>query len=198
MGAERMAMTWFAGVLLADTGYQPRHRSTRQIGPGIDGIDGTGQDGMSGHGGGGANAAEADSSVRTAAFGLAEDQPAQDFPDQLTLGQIRRILEGCALDDPTKVVPELVQLIAHSSHTPATLTAAWSEFEEATRDVYMLHLRLRDWSALFRCSDVSTEADEDAATLMLSYADDAWRLITLGASGASARAAGRATAARSR
>ena len=191
-------MTWFAGVLLADTGYQPRHRSTRQIGHGIDGIDGTGQDGVSGQGGGGANAVEANSSARLAAFGLAGDQSAQDFPDQLTLGQIRRILEGCALDDPTKVVPELVQLIAHSSHTPATLTAAWSGFEEATRDVYTLHLRLRDWSALFRCSEVSTEADEDAATLMLSYADDAWRLITLGASGASARAAGGATAARSR
>jgi hypothetical protein len=197
MGAERMAMTWFAGVLLADTGYQPRHRSTRQIGHGIDGIDRTGQDDMSGQGAVPADAADANSSAATTALALAEDQPAQDFPDQLTLGQIRRILEGCALDDPTKVVPELVQLIAHASHTPATLSAAWSEFEEATRDVYALHLRLRDWSALFRCSEVSTEADEDAATLMLSYADDAWRLITLGSSGVSAPAASRATAARS-
>lgn len=112
-----------------------------------------------------------------------DDHPAQDFLDQMTFGEIRRILEGCALDDPTTVVPDLVQLIAHSSHTPDTLASAWSQFEEATRDVYALHLRIRDWSALFR-----RDEPDDAIALMLSYADEAWRMITLGPLAASPQA----------
>jgi hypothetical protein len=104
------------------------------------------------------------------------DNKAYDLLDEVTFCEIRRILEGCAIDDPTTVVPELVQLIAHSSHTPATLSRAWSEFEEATRDVYALRLRLRDWSALVE----PDEPDDDALALMLGYADGAWQLITRG------------------
>ncbi len=101
----------------------------------------------------------------------------------MTFSEIRRILEGCALADPTTVVPDLVQLIAHSSHTPATLASAWSDFEEATRDVYALHLRIRDWSALFK-----RDEPDEAGALMLNYADEAWRMITLGSLAESAGA----------
>jgi hypothetical protein len=181
-----MALTWFAGVLLSDTGYQPRHRSTRRTGNGVDRLDCTEEDVRPD-----AEGAPAEADRFTGPLDLVEDQESQDFLDQLTFGEIRRILEGCALDDPTKVVPELVQLIAHSAHTPATLTRAWSEFEEATRDVYAMHLRNRDWSALFRRDEASSDPDEDATALMLSYADDAWRLITRGPKGVSARGAGR-------
>ena len=185
-----MALTWLAGVLLSDTGYQPRHRSTRRTGSCVDGLDCTGENGLPGSE---RTPTEADSF--TGPFDLVSDEESQDFLDQLTFGEIRRILEGCALDDPTKVVPELVQLIAHPAHTPATLTRAWSEFEEATRDVYAMHLRNRDWSALFRRGAASSCPDEDATALMLSYADDTWQLITRGPKGVPARGAGRVTSA---
>ena len=184
-----MALTWFAGVLLSDTGYQPRHRSTRRTGTDADRLDCTEADVLPGP-----ESAPAEADSFPGPFDLVEDQESQDFLDQLTFGEIRRILEGCALDDPTKVVPELVQLIAHSAHTPATLMRAWREFEEATRDMYTMHLRNRDWSALFRRDEAGSDPDEDATALMLSYADDAWRLITRGPRSASARG-GRAASA---
>lgn len=185
-----MALTWFAGVLLSDTGYRPRHRSTCRTGNGADRLDCTGEDDLPG-----SESAPAEADSFAGPFDLVEDQESQDFLDQLTFGEIRRILEGCALDDPTKVVPELVQLIAHPAHTPATLTKAWSEFEEATRDVYAMHLRNRDWAALFRRDEAGSRPDEDATALMLSCADDAWRLITRGRMAGSAPGAGRATSA---
>jgi len=185
-----MALSWFAGVLVSDAGYQPRHRSTRRTGDSVDQLDYTGQDDLP----------ESESTPTEAdpfagPLVLDEDQESQDFLDQLTFGEIRRILEGCALDDPTKIVPELVQLIAHSAHTPATLTRAWREFEEATRDVYAIHLRSRDWSALFKRDEASSDPDEDATALMLSYAEDAWQLITRGPNGVSAQGGRRATSA---
>lgn len=182
-----MALTWIAGVLLSDTGYQPRHRSTRRTGNGADELDCTGEDVLPG-----SEHAPTAADPCAGPFDFVGDEESQDFLDQLTFGEIRRILEGCALDDPTKVVPELVQLIAHPAHTPATLTRAWSEFEEATRDVYTMHLRNRDWSALFRRDESSSDPDEDATALMLSWADDAWRLITRGPKGVFARGEGRA------
>lgn len=193
MGAERMGMTWFTGVLMSDTVYQPRHRSTRQSGGDIDQLDGTLQGNLPGPQ---SMTVIANSAAGTSA--ITADHPVQRFLDQMTVGEVRRILEGCALDDLTRVVPELVQLIAHSSHTPATLTRAWSEFEEATRDVYALHLRIRNWSAFFKRDELGTHPDEDALSIMLGYADDAWRLITRGPWGASAAGAARAPASRTR
>ncbi len=163
-------MTWLALGLLGEHRYQPRHRSTGRTGNGFDEPDPYWMANLSGPGSG---RAAASSSAERLEFD--DDHPAHDFLDQMTFGEIRRILEGCALDDPTTVVPDLVQLIAHSSHTPATLASAWSQFEEATRDVYALHLRIRDWSALFK-----SDEPDDAVALMRSYSDDAWRLITLG------------------
>jgi hypothetical protein len=193
MGAERMGMTWLTGVLPLDTGYQPRHRSTRRDELDIDRLEDSWHDPLPEPESGFADAGPSSEMVE-----VAEDQPAQCFLDQMTVGEVRRILEGCALHDVTRVVPELVQLIAHSSHTPATITRAWSEFEEATRDVYALHLRIRNWSALFRRDELGACPYDDAAESVLSYADYAWRLITRGPMGARAPAAVGATAPRIR
>jgi hypothetical protein len=175
MGAERMGMTWLAGVLPLETGYQPRHRSTRQGEPDIDQLGDSRLESLPEPESNPAAARPSSKMVE-----VTEDSPAQCFLDQMTVGEIRRILEGCALHDVTRVVPELVQLIAHSSHTPATITKAWSEFEEATRDVYALHLRIRKWSALFGRDELGACPDEDEEENVLSYADYAWRLITRG------------------
>jgi len=188
-----MGMTWLTGVLPLDTGYQPRHRSTRRGELDIDRPRDSWHDRLPELESGPAAAGPSSEMV-----GVKEDSPAQCFLDQMTVGEVRRILEGCALHDVTRVVPELVQLIAHSSHTPATITRAWSEFEEATRDVYALHLRIRNWSALIRRDELSACPHEGAAESMLSYADSAWRLITRGPMGASATDAVGATATRIR
>jgi hypothetical protein len=121
-----------------------------------------------------------------------------DFLDLLTIGEIRRMLEGCALDDVSQIVPELVGLIAHSSHTRATLTSAWHEFADATRDAFALHIRLRDGSDCFGRAQFGTDNRADAVVAMMTYADEAWQLITRGALEADALAPARATAARSR
>lgn len=173
-----MALTWLSMGTLGEQKYQPRHRSTGRTGTGFDEPD---PYWMTISSGPESRPAAASSSAERPE--MDDDHPAQDFLDQMTFGEIRRILEGCALDDPTTVVPDLVQLIAHSSHTPGTLASAWSQFEEATRDVYALHLRIRDWSALFR-----RDEPDDAIALMLSYADEAWRMITLGPLAASPQA----------
>jgi hypothetical protein len=173
-----MAVNWFSGGLLTEHGYQPRHRSARRARNDVGGLD---------HPWLGNSAEPGSTAARPDAFHeeleLSVDDVAYDAPDQMTPSEIRRVLEGCAIDDPATVVPELVQLIAHSSHTPATLARAWSEFEEATRDVYALRLRMRVWSAF-----IKPDETDDAVALMLSYADDAWRLITRGPSYASAAA----------
>jgi hypothetical protein len=176
MGAERMALTWHALGLLGEHRYQPRHRSTSRDGNGFDEPSSYWMTNSRGSASGSATLCSSAEKPE-----LADDQPEQSFLDQMTFGEIRRILEGCALDDPTTVVPDLVQLIAHSSHTPATLSSAWSQFEEATRDVFALHLRIHDWSALFR-----RDEPDEAAALMQGYADEAWRMITLGSLAASA------------
>jgi hypothetical protein len=193
MGAERMGMTWLTGVLPLETGYQPRHRSTRRGELDIDQLGDSWHEPLP------------EPESRPAAAGpsgkmveVTEDSPAQCFLDQMTVGEIRRILEGCALHNVTRVVPELVQRIAHSSHTPATITRAWSEFEEATRDVYALHLRIRNWSALFRRDELGACPHEDEAESVLSCADYAWRLITRGPMDVRAPATLGATATRTR
>jgi hypothetical protein len=193
MGAERMGMTWLTGALPVETGYQPRHRSTRRSELDIDRLGDGWHDPVPEPGSGHAVAEPSSEKVE-----VTEESPAQCFLDQMTVGEVRRILEGCALHDVTRVVPELVQLIAHSSHTPATITRAWSEFEEATRDVYALHLRFRNWSALVRRDELGACPHEEEAESVLSYADYAWRLITRGPKDAGPPAAFGITATRTR
>lgn len=174
-----MAVNWFSGGLLTEHGYHPRHRSGRRA---------SNSDGCDDHPWLGDSAEPEITAARVNASHLAPgpsaDNTAYDALDQMTFSEIRRVLEGCAIDDPMSVVPELVQLIAHPSHTPGTLEQAWSEFEEATRDVYALRLRMRDWSAFMKPG----QPDDGALALMLSYADHAWQLITRGHSDAAAAA----------
>jgi hypothetical protein len=175
-----MGMTWITGALFSEAGYQPRHRSPRQAGNGGDRHASVVQDDLSWP--------DCEPAPSRSCAGRGEVDSGQDFLDQLTFGEIRRILEGCALDDPTTVVPELVPLVAHSSHTPATLARAWGEFEEATREAYALHVRIRDWSAFFGQGEVRSHPSDGAVALLKGSADDAWRTITQGPLGVSAPA----------
>ena len=101
-----------------------------------------------------------------------------DFLDQLTRGQIRRILESSAINDLTDTVPELVETIAHSSHTNATLASAWRDFQEATRAAHALHLVQRAWWELYCQQDLGACPEAAAAEIKQGQADDAWYLIT--------------------
>jgi hypothetical protein len=46
---------------------------------------------------------------------------APDLLDQLTLGQLRCLLEACASSDYVHAVPQIAYLVAHPSHTGTTL-----------------------------------------------------------------------------
>jgi hypothetical protein len=192
MGAERMGMTWLPVVRQSDTAYQPRHRSTRQGG------DGTARfDRDTWHGGSPGQPGRPTSARPWADANEITDVTSEpDFLDLLTIGEIRRMLEGCALDDVSQIVPELVGLIAHSSHTRGTLTSAWNEFADATRDAFALHIRLRDGSD--GRAQFGAGHGADAVVAMMTYADEAWQLITRGTRDAGSLAPARATAARSR
>jgi hypothetical protein len=112
---------------------------------------------------------------------LADDSENPDSLNYFTRGQIRRILENSAINDHlTKTIPELARVIAHSSHTTATLARAWSEFQQATRDAYGLHLGQRAWWEFFSRQDLGSCPQENAVEIKLSRADDAWCLITNG------------------
>jgi hypothetical protein len=93
---------------------------------------------------------------------------------------MRRMLEACAINDLTETTPELVQLIADSSHTSATLMSAWTDFREAIRDAYALHHGTRAWWEFFSRQDLGSYPEIQAVEAKLSMADDAWWLITSG------------------
>jgi hypothetical protein len=104
-----------------------------------------------------------------------------DFLGEFTRGQIRRILEGSAInEDLTAPIPELVHVVAHSSHTSETLASAWADFQQATRDAYALHIGRRAWWEFFRPQNVGTHPQAQAVEIKLSLADCAWCLITNG------------------
>lgn len=112
---------------------------------------------------------------------LGDDCEDSDFVGELTRGQIRRILEGSAInDDLTKTIPELAYLVAHSSHTSATLASAWADFQQATREAYALRIGRRAWWEFFRPQDLGSSPQAEAVEMRLSLADDAWCLITNG------------------
>lgn len=196
-----MGLIWLAGVLRRDNGYQPRHRSPRWEAADDDFAhllpevsvgwfdDSPPRDSEQA----GQQNAEVKPGLPTDAPASADDGQSADFLDQLTIGEIRRILEGCAVNDPAEVVPDLVGLIAHSSHTPDTLLQAWAEFEEATRDVFALQRRSRDWSAYFSHDPHDPGTDTDPLAVMRLQADEAWQHITRGLLTAAAPAAACAT-----
>jgi hypothetical protein len=179
-------MSRLAGIFRWNAGYQARHRSprrdytetgwlgtetgwlapqaledlppdqdSRQTGPGLS-----------------AEEAQADDALEES-----------DFLRQLTSGQIRRMLESSAINgDLTGAVPDLVQSMAHSSHTNATLASAWRDFQEAVRDAYALHLSRRAWWEFFCGRDLGSCPQELAVEIKLGHADDAWCMLLNGCS----------------
>jgi hypothetical protein len=233
MGAERMVMTqWLTGVMWWHFGYQPRHRSTRQVTdadwlatdgwveplPDWEDADPAEADPADADPAdadpadadpAGADPAEAelepDANLDTEAHldtethlepqassqshddprsPADESSPASqkgpDLHDHLTSDQLRHLLEGCALDDVARIVRPLVQVIAHSSHSAATLASTWGEFRKSTRDAYALHVGTCRWSDFFRREELGSYPAEDAVEMKLRQADHAWRLLTDG------------------
>jgi hypothetical protein len=179
-GAERTIMSRLAGIVRSNAGYQPRHRSPRR-----DYADAgwlalqTLED------------PPPDQYCGPIAPDLSAEEPWADDDDnseeagflrQLS-GQIRRMLESSAINgDLTEAVPDLVQIIAHSSLTSATLASAWRDFQEAIRDAYALHLSKRAWWEFFPGQDLGSCPQEVAVEIKLGDADDAWCLIINGCS----------------
>lgn len=165
-------MPRLAGRPLRAAGYQPRHRSPRwdkadqRILTDLPPVAGS---------------PPADLEFSVDESWLSSDCEDSDFMGELTRGQIRRILEGSAInDDLTATIPELAYIVAHSSHTSATLASAWADFQQATRDAYALHIARRAWWEFFRPQDLGSCPQVEAVEIKLSLADDAWCLITNG------------------
>ena len=160
---------------MGDIGYQPRHRSTRRDPADIDLPESEWYDHP-----GGWDDGQYYREAPTSRSWLVGPVGQPDVLDQLTSDELRRLLEDCALDDVTKNLPDLVRAIGHSSHTTATLTSAWREFRQCTRDAYALRLRSRDRWAERLGDDHGQHPGGDAVALKLRQADDAWWLITNG------------------
>jgi hypothetical protein len=169
-----MLMTWSAGfLLLSDTGYQPRHRSKRRAGLGLGRLtQRTRED---------ASCARVSrptgprEPVTTSWLASPPAQPA--FPVQLERGQLRRMLEGCAVDDLTRIIPQIVQVVAHSS--AKTMTTAWNDFREAPKNARPLGLEGHDCPFLHP-SNPGSYPEEDAVVIKIGQANDVWWLITNG------------------
>lgn len=180
-------MSRLAGMVGWKVGYEPRHRSPRWDSPEtswlapqamedplLDQDWGPAEPDLP------ADDAWADDDSEESAW-ADDDSEESDFLDQLTSGQIRRMLESSAINgDLTEAVPDLVMILAHSSHTSATLASAWDEFQEAVRDAYALHLSRRAWWEFFCRQDLGSCPQEHAVEIKLNDADDAWCLIMNG------------------
>jgi hypothetical protein len=174
MGAERMLMTWSAGfLLLSDAGYQPRHRSKRRAGLGLGRLtQRTRED---------ASCARVSRPAwprepqTTSWWSSPPAEPA--FPYQLERGQLIRMLEACAVDDLTRIIPQIVQVVAHSS--AQTMTTAWNDFREATKNARPLGLEGHDCPFLHPANPGSYP-QEDAVVIKVGQANDVWWLITNG------------------
>jgi hypothetical protein len=176
-GAERRAKSRLAGIVKRNAGYQPRHRTPRRDYTetgwlALQALDDPPPDRYCEEIGPDLSAEEA---------WAEDDSEESDFLDQLTSGQIRRMLESSAINgDLTEAAPDLVQAIAHWSHTSTTLTSAWHDFQEAVRDAYELHLSKRGWWEFFGRQDLGSCPQELAVDIKLGNADDAWCLIING------------------
>jgi hypothetical protein len=107
---------------------------------------------------------------------------APDLLDQLTLGQLRCLLEACASSDYVRAVPQIAYLVAHPSHTGGTLAVAWDAFRQSTRDAYALYRGSRYWWDFFGSEDLGPDPAETATEIKFGLADDAWRQIINGPS----------------
>jgi hypothetical protein len=177
-GAERTTLSRLAGVLRWNAGYQPRHRSPRRDYSETDWLGLQADDPPPDQY---CEPTWPDLSAEEA--GPDDDSEEPDFLGQPTSGQIRRMLERSAINgDLTEALPDLVQTIAHSSHTSATLASAWRDFQEAVRDAYALHLSRRAWWEFFWGRDLGSCPQELAVDIKLGHADDAWYMLMNGCS----------------
>jgi len=144
-----MVVTSFASFLLLwESGYQARHRSRRGIGR------------LAGR----QLKDPFDTSVSPAAepewptetFWMPSPPVEPEVLDRLERDRLRRVLEGCPLDELYRLIPEIVQVIADSSAN--TMTTAWTEFRE----------------------DIWNNPQEDAVVIRLGRAHEPWWLITDG------------------
>jgi hypothetical protein len=169
-----MLMTWSAGfLLLSDAGYQPRHRSKRRAGLGLGRLtQRTREDASCARVSRPAGPRE----PRTASW-LASPAAEPAFPYQLERGQLLRMLEACAVDDLTRIIPQIVQVVAHSS--AETMTTAWNDFREATKGPRPLGLEGHDCPFLHPANP-GPYPQENAVVIKVGQANDVWWLITNG------------------
>jgi hypothetical protein len=145
-GTHALAVTSLASFLLLwDNGYEPRHRvSKRESGTGeLARREPTGLAGAEPEYGG----------RLEPEYG---GRPASEFPGRLDSEGLRRVLEACPLDELTRIIPDVVRVVVHSSGN--TMTTAWNEFRDATRN----------------------DPQEDAVVIRLGRANEALWLITNG------------------
>jgi len=173
-------MTWLSGfLLLGDAGYEARHRSKRQAGPGI------GRLGY--HRTEYSSAAEADDYESGLGPPLAVPWPsppaAPEFRDRLANYQLHRVLEGCGIDDLARIIPEIVQVIVGSSAD--TMTSAWNDFREAAWNARALRVGPGLWAEPMDPEDpdpyeedADSYPEEDAVVIKVGQAQDALWLIT--------------------
>jgi hypothetical protein len=171
-----MSFTLFAGIPLRESGYQPRHSSTRRA------RGGSGRPAQAVRGKASRGRAGQPEPPQLADLVSVSETPG--LLDGLTYGQIRKLLEACASDDYVRAVPEIAYLIAHPSHTVETLTAAWDAFREATRDAHALRNGTRYWWEFFGHENLGSAPADRAAKIKVHLAGDAWGLIVNGARGA--------------
>jgi hypothetical protein len=173
-------MTWLSGfLLLGDAGYEARHRSKRQAGPGI---------GRLGHRpeySYGPAADDYQSWPGSPAGVPWEPRPgaAPELPDLLASDQLHRVLEGFALDDLARIIPEIVQVIVGSSED--TMTSAWNDFREAAWNARALRVGPGLWAEPMDPEepdpdeeDADPYPEEDAVVIKVGQAPDALWLIT--------------------
>jgi hypothetical protein len=198
MGAERMLMTWSAGfLLLSDAGYQPRHRSKRRAGLGLGRLtQRTREDVPCARVSRPTRPREPETATWLASepFSSSRDRPRTlgretggrkgfsptaepAYPHQLERWQLSRMLEACAVDDLTRIIPQIVQVVAHSS--AQTMTTAWNDFREATKTDRPLGLDSHDCPFLHPANPGSYP-QEDAVVIKIGQANDVWWLITNG------------------
>jgi hypothetical protein len=87
------------------------------------------------------------------------------------------MLEACAVDDLTRMIPHIVQVVAHSS--AQTMTTAWNDFREATKNDRLLGLEDHDCPFLHPANP-GTYPEEDAVVIKVGQANNVWWLITNG------------------
>jgi hypothetical protein len=87
------------------------------------------------------------------------------------------MLEACAVDDLTRIIPQIVQVVAHSS--AQTMTTAWNDFREATKSAQPLGLDGHDCQFLHPANPGSYP-EENAVVIKIGQANDVWWLITNG------------------